>query len=232
MTTEPTGAPASATEPRPSIDVQVLGDYQTNGYVVHVPDDPAAGSACWIVDCGQRPAAMIDDIRGRGLEPAAILLTHAHLDHIAGIDEVLSAFGRLPVFLHEAERDWCGDPMLNLSGLAGQPVSVSGPTDLLTGGETLELGSTRWRVVHAPGHSPGSVLFVHDDSGQAIVGDTLFAGSIGRFDFPTSNPDDLRRTIAEILRGLPDETRVLPGHGPETTVGRERTTNPFVLHGF
>ena len=86
--------------------------------------------------------------------------------------------------------------------------------------------------MHAPGHSPGCVLFVHDDSRQAIVGDTLFAGSIGRIDFPTSDPDAMRRTISGVLMGLPDDFTIHPGHGPATTIGAERETNPFVLGGF
>ena len=81
-------------------------------------------------------------------------------------------------------------------------------------------------------HSPGGVLFVHDESKQAIVGDTLFAGSIGRFDFPTSDPDIFRRTIRDVLMSLPDDMTIYPGHGPSTTIGQERATNPFVLGGF
>jgi len=86
--------------------------------------------------------------------------------------------------------------------------------------------------VHAPGHSPGCVLFIHDESNQAIVGDTLFAGSIGRIDFPTSSPADMRRTISETMMALPDDMTIHPGHGPATTIGRERQSNPFVVGGF
>ena len=83
-------------------------------------------------------------------------------------------------------------------------------------------------MIHAPGHSPGSVLFVHEPSNQAIVGDTLFAGSMGRVDFPTSDPDAMRRTLGEVMMALPDEMTIHPGHGPSTTIGRERATNPFI----
>ncbi|MHC4141486.1 MAG: MBL fold metallo-hydrolase [Planctomycetota bacterium] len=99
-------------------------------------------------------------------------------------------------------------------------------------GDTVELADATWRVVHAPGHSPGGVLYVHDASKQAIVGDTLFAGSIGRIDFPTSDPQAMRHTIQHVLMGLPDDLTVYPGHGPATTIGEERRTNPFVVHGF
>jgi len=87
-------------------------------------------------------------------------------------------------------------------------------------------------VVHAPGHSPGGVLFIHDASNQAIVGDTLFAGSIGRIDFPTSDPEAFRQTILKVMMNLPDDLAIHPGHGPATTIGQERTTNPFVVNGF
>lgn len=213
---------------RPQIRTFVLGDFQTNCFVVSVPPDPA----CWIVDCGFGPEAMLDWIAGDGLAPQALLLTHTHADHIAGVDEALSRFGPMPLYVHEAEAGFCSDPMLNLSAALGMPVRVTEPDQLLRGGRTLELSGETWRVVHAPGHSPGGVLFVHDRSLQAIVGDTLFAGSIGRMDFPTSDAAVFRHTITEVLMNLPDEMTVFPGHGPETTIGRERATNPFVVQGF
>ncbi|MHC4992678.1 MAG: MBL fold metallo-hydrolase [Planctomycetota bacterium] len=188
----------------PVINSFVLGDYQTNCFVVR--PQPEA-TRCWIVDCGFEPAAMLDWIVERSLTPVALLLTHCHSDHIAGVDEAIARFGAMPMYVHEAEAGFCSDPMLNLSALT-------------------------WRVLHSPGHSPGGVLFVHDASHQAIVGDTIFAGSIGRHDFPTSNVGDLRCSVAEVVMSLPDETTLFPGHGPSTTVGRERATNPFVLYGF
>ncbi|MEM7229846.1 MAG: MBL fold metallo-hydrolase [Planctomycetota bacterium] len=216
------------TEPRPEITTFALGDFQTNCHIVTVGDE----STCWIVDCGYEPDALLDAIDHRKLKPIAIMLTHAHADHIAGIDAALARFGDVPIYLHEAEESWCMNPMLNLSGLAGRPITCRPPTHLLHGGESLELHGTTWTVHHAPGHSPGCVLFVHAPSGQAIVGDTLFKESIGRVDFPTSDPAAMRHTIAEVLMALPDEMAILPGHGPSSTIGVERRTNPFVLHGF
>lgn len=122
--------------------------------------------------------------------------------------------------------------MLNLSGLAGLPVTAAPVQGFLQPEQNLTLGDTHWRILHAPGHSPGSICFVHDESDQAIVGDTLFAGSIGRHDFPTSNVEDLRRTITEVIMTLPDSMTIYPGHGPTTTIGVERQTNPFVVEGF
>jgi glyoxylase-like metal-dependent hydrolase (beta-lactamase superfamily II) len=217
------------TMPDPVITPFVLGDYQTNCFVVQ----PAAGeAACWIVDCGFDPEPLLDHVAREGLEPAALLLTHCHSDHMAGVDQALSRFGPMPVYVHEAEVGFCSDPMLNLSALAGRPVTAAEPDQVLKGGEELELGGTRWRVVHSPGHSPGGVLYVHDESKQAIVGDTIFAGSIGRHDFPTSNVDDLKQSLEEAILALPDDMTIFPGHGPSTTVGIERRTNPFLVHGF
>ncbi|NNM27357.1 MAG: MBL fold metallo-hydrolase [Phycisphaerales bacterium] len=212
----------------PHIRTFVLGDYQTNCFVVTATVDAGRGDPCWIVDCGFEPTPMLDAIADAGLAPTALLLTHAHPDHIAGVDAARARFGELPVWLHEAERGWLADPMLNLSALLGVPVTCAEPDHWLTGGETLTLGETTWEVMHTPGHSPGGVVFLHRASAQAIVGDTLFAGSIGRIDFPSSNPDAMRRSLHEVLMSWPDDVTVHPGHGPATTIGRERATNPFL----
>lgn len=211
----------------PLITTFTLGPYETNCFVV------TAGAAdCWIVDCGFDPDEMLDWISDQNLKPAAILLTHAHVDHIAGVDRALGRFGRLPVHIHEAESDFCSTPMLNLSEFSGFPVTCTEPDHYLKDGDRLQLNGTPWRVLHTPGHSPGGACFVNDESKQAIVGDTLFADSIGRFDFPTSNVDDLRHSIKNVLMSLPDDMTIYPGHGPKTTIGRERRTNPYVLGGF
>ncbi|MFO0874423.1 MAG: MBL fold metallo-hydrolase [Phycisphaerales bacterium] len=208
----------------PSIAPFVLGEFQTNCYVVSVP----GRDECWIVDVGERPQRMLEHVERAGLRPVAIVLTHCHCDHIAGLDLARGRLGSIEVMAHEAERGFCGEPQLNLSAFVGAPVTAAEPTRWLHGGETLDLAGSTWRVMHTPGHSPGGITLVHDESKQAIVGDTLFAGSIGRIDFPTSDPARMERTLAELLRSLPDETRIHPGHGPSTTIGRERRTNPYL----
>ena len=212
--------------PTPDIEAFTLGPFATNCYVVSIPGSP--DKSCWIIDASFGPGVMIDHIRAAGLTPTALILTHAHADHIAGVEEVRAAFPGVPVLLHEAEREFLANPALNLS--AGfPPYVICKPADrLLKGGETLTLSGTAWRVLHTPGHSPGGITLLHDESSTALVGDTLFLNSVGRFDFPTSNEADLTRSIQEILYTLPPETKVLPGHGPPTTSARERKSNPFV----
>lgn len=219
---------------QPRIRPFVLGEWQTNCYVVspdHAHGKPS-GQPCWIVDCGFDPDEMLDWIEQQQLQPQAILLTHAHLDHIGGVERALGRLGRVPIMIHEAEAGFCEDPLLNLSAMIGMPTTCPAPDRLLKHGDVLELGDTRWRVLHTPGHSPGGACFVNEAFKQAIVGDTLFYDSIGRYDFPTSNANDLRRSIHEVIMKLDDDFAVYPGHGPDTTVGRERRNNPFVLDKF
>ena len=205
--------------------------YVENGYTVYLRD----GGPCWIIDPGLPPQAeqIVEYVRGHDLKPDAIVLTHAHADHIAGIDEVREKLGPLPVYLAREEWPALSEPMENLSGLMGPGfrTHVTDPRDL-PHGSTLELDGTTWEVRDVSGHSPGGRALYCREHAIVIVGDALFAGSIGRVDFPHSDGDRLMRNIHENLMSLPDETRVLSGHGPETTIGHERKTNPFILHGL
>jgi hydroxyacylglutathione hydrolase len=216
----------------PTISGVALGPFETNCYAVWFPrrEGEAADRPvpCWIVDAGYEPRELIELVRAEGLKPEALVLTHAHCDHIAGIGEVVRAFPGLRVWIHEAEAAWLSDPLLNLSAMTGMPVTAPGAERLLKDGDELTLAGERWRVLHTPGHSPGSISLWHAPSRNVISGDALFAGSIGRTDFPGSSFEALARSIRERLYTLPDETRVYPGHGPATTVGREKRGNPFV----
>ena len=205
-----------------------LGDFATNAYVVW--DDAAGPDACWVVDCPYEPEAMLDFIAQSGLKPALCILTHCHCDHIAGLSRMRLRLGPVNILCHRAEKEFNEDPTLNLSAFIPPGLTAPPPDACLNGGEMLELGGYYFRVLHTPGHSPGGITLWCDSAALAIVGDTLFAGSIGRLDFPTSDTDAMRRSL-EVLMQLPDETRILSGHGPATTVGAERRSNPFLRPG-
>lgn len=207
-----------------------LGPFETNCYLVYPAAAPAPGAArpCWIVDASFEPQAMIDRARELGLTPELLILTHAHVDHIAGVNEVLDSFPGLPVVVHEAERRWLADPALNLGLPIGMMITARGPDRTAGEGDMLTLGGREWRVLHTPGHSPGGITLYNAADGVALVGDALFAGSIGRTDFPGSDARTLAQSIRAKLYTLPDQTIIYPGHGPQSTIGAEKRTNPFV----
>lgn len=199
-----------------------LGMFQTNCYVVE------AGEQAWIVDGGQDPAALITYLQDNELVPQAVLQTHGHLDHIAGLFEIRSAFPELPILIHEDETEFLTDTGLNLSAGHGFPIMAPEATGTIAHGEVLTLNGVAFEARHTPGHSPGGLSFISAGNKVALVGDTLFAGSIGRYDFPTSDGPLLLKSIQEQLYTLPDDIACLPGHGPATTVGQEKRTNPYV----
>ncbi|MEL6328730.1 MAG: MBL fold metallo-hydrolase [Planctomycetota bacterium] len=210
-------------EPRQiRIEPFALGDYQTNCYIVH------DATQCFVADCGDRPEPLLDRLDELGLEPEAFVLTHAHLDHIAGLHAARRRYAGSPIWIHPLEAPWLLDTEQNLSALAGQPVTAPPSDRTIEHGESLDLVGGPWEVRHAPGHSPGSVVLFSASLGIAISGDTVFAGSIGRTDFPGCDFETLEASIRREIYSLPEDTTLLPGHGPPTTVGRERSTNPFV----
>ncbi|MEM1099344.1 MAG: MBL fold metallo-hydrolase [Planctomycetota bacterium] len=202
-----------------------LGPLGTNCYLV-VGDDP--GQAVTLIDAGSDPEPVLELLNALGRPLDRVLLTHAHADHIAGLAAVREAHPDVRVWIHPAEAAFLGDANLNLSVFVGDPVEMAQADGFFDPEQSVEIAGLPWHVLATPGHSPGGVTFYEPTQGISIVGDTLFAGGVGRTDFPTSNPPTLIRSIREQLLALPDDTRVLPGHGPETTVGHERATNPWL----
>lgn len=186
---------------------------------------------CWIVDPGMYDSsetkAFKDLLEREGLQPVAIINTHAHIDHIFGVPYLMDTYG-LPFGLHDKD-------LPVLQGARGSAMlfgfdfpAAPQPTFSIREGEPLRLGDDVLEVRLTPGHSPGSVVFYYPEGGWLIGGDVLFAGGIGRTDLPGGNHETLLRSIETQVLTLPDETVVYPGHGPATTVGRERATNPFL----
>jgi glyoxylase-like metal-dependent hydrolase (beta-lactamase superfamily II) len=201
-----------------------LSDWQTNCFVVHADNS----KDCWIVDCGFEPAALLDYITDNNLKPVRIVLTHAHVDHIGSLEHIHDLWPDVPILIHEDEQEFLSNPVHNLSAFTGQPIIAPAATKLLKHGDILSFNDQEFEIRHTPGHSPGGIALIHHASNQAIVGDALFAGSIGRTDFPTSDVHQLMESIHTQLMSLPDDMKIYPGHGPTSTIGRERQTNPFL----
>ncbi|WP_262173346.1 MBL fold metallo-hydrolase [Saccharococcus sp. Marseille-Q5394] len=203
-----------------------LGPIQTNCYVVYNRE-----GECLVIDPGEEGDRIIAEIEKTNGKPLAILLTHAHFDHIGAVDRVRNHFG-IPVHIHEAEHDWLGNPDLNGSSrYPGLPLVKNKDADQFLQEGELNIGPFQLEVRHTPGHSPGSVSFVFKEAQFAVVGDTLFKGSIGRTDLPGGDTKTLLQSIHDKLLTLDDEIVVYPGHGPSTTTEEEKDMNPF-LNGF
>ena len=200
-----------------------LGEWMTNCYLVAGPS-----GRCWLIDAGFNPRPMLDAVQQDGLTPERIILTHAHVDHIGGLAQVQERYPKLPILIHAAEREFPAEPALNLSIALDAPLVAPEPTQTIEHGQTLTLDGHTFEIRHTPGHSPGGITLYCETQGVALVGDALFACGIGRTDFPTSDHATLIDAIQSQLMSLPNATRVLPGHGPETTIGQERTSNPFL----
>ena len=197
------------------------GQFVENCYLVI--DDST--NACAVIDPGDQSGLVLHKLGDAGATPVGIWITHAHVDHVLGVPALAAATG-VPVHLHPADRplyDAVPD-QASWFGLTAAPLPP--PDRALAPGDRLAVGSLEFEVRHAPGHSPGHVIFV--GAGAAFVGDVLFQGSIGRTDLPGGDYDTLMESITRELLALPDSTIVYAGHGPATTIGAERRTNPFL----
>jgi glyoxylase-like metal-dependent hydrolase (beta-lactamase superfamily II) len=197
------------------------GQFVENCYLVV---DERAGE-CAIVDPGEEAGLILHKLAATSAKPVAIWLTHAHIDHVLGVPRVAAETG-VPVWLHAADR-LLYDAVPEQAAWFGLAAPALPPPDrTFAHGDTVRVGELAFQVRHTPGHSPGSVSLV--GPGVVLGGDVLFAGSIGRTDLPGGDFDTLIASIERELLSLPDATIVYTGHGPETTVGRERRSNPFL----
>jgi hydroxyacylglutathione hydrolase len=213
------------------------GAWGTNCYLVA----PAAGEECVIIDPGHQAAEGVREaVRKHRLDPVAVILTHGHIDHVASVVPVCGAHG-VPAWIHPADRYMMSDPEKALGRAIGMPLmgelTVGEPDDVreLTDGVLLELAGLEFTVSHAPGHTKGSVTFatpaIHGADGIPPVlfaGDLLFAGSVGRTDLPGGDAAEMNESLGRVCLPLDDSTVVLPGHGPQTTIGQERAGNPYL----
>ncbi|OLT30109.1 hydrolase [Nocardiopsis sp. CNR-923] len=219
------------------ITALATGPLAANCYMVA----PAPGGDCVLVDPGQDAVERVDKVLAEhGLTPTAVLLTHGHFDHVWSAAELADRAG-LPVHLHAADRRLLTEPGAGVDpGFAAQLSALLGPGPFrepehlveVGSGDTLTLAGLEFTVEHTPGHTPGSVVYrlaAGDGHPSAMLaGDLVFAGSIGRTDFPGGDPAAMDASLASAVLARGDDTQILPGHGPATTVGRERAANPYL----
>ena len=205
------------------IEQRTVGPFEENCYLVV---DEASGHGV-LIDPGDEAERIVEMVHASGATLVAVWLTHAHIDHIGAVAEVKRRFD-VPVHLHPLDLPY----YTQLSARAAVMYGVDfeqpeGPDRELADGQVLECGALRFTVMHVPGHAPGLVAFT--GQGVSFGGDLLFAGSIGRTDLPLASPADMMASLQRYTSELADETVVHPGHGPSTTVGREKRSNPFLL---
>lgn len=210
-----------------TVEKMTFNPFQENTFVVH------DGTSCVIIDPGcfdrSEEEALVNYIDSNGLTPVAVLLTHGHLDHIAGLDFMNRKYG-VDVYLNEIDLStFKASPIAaNLYGLRGF-VQPAEPNKMLKGNEHLVFGNMEFDVLNTPGHSIGHVVFYNKKDGYVINGDVIMKGSHGRTDLPGGDSATLKRTILETMFSLPDDTVIYCGHGPETSIGIEKKTNPVMF---
>ena len=205
------------------IEKFVTGIISTNCYIVTNEETKETV----IVDPANLSKAMIGYIEEEELVIKAILLTHAHFDHIMGIDKVIDRYGEMPVYVEESDLELLHTPSMNESTVYTNGYSYPGG-DVIHDGDVLHLIGEDFRVIHTPGHTQGGVSYYVEKEGVLFSGDTVFYGSVGRTDFPGGSTADIVRSLHKLVDSLPEETEVFPGHDASTTIGYEKRYNPFV----
>ncbi len=202
-----------------SIDVLEVGDFLTNCYIIH-----SDGKAI-VVDPGDEAERILGFIEQKGIKVEKVILTHGHIDHIKGLPDLRAAIDA-PVLIHQEDAIMLTQARKNLSYYHDKSFTTKPADELLVEDDEIMLGDHIIRILHTPGHTPGGISLFVDD--VVFTGDALFFGSIGRTDLPGSDHRTLIQAINDKLLSLPDQTRALPGHGPETTIGYEKENNPWL----
>lgn len=198
-----------------------VGALEANCYIVGCRETGEAA----VVDPGAEGERILSRLERLGLKCRYIILTHGHADHIGALARVREATGA-QVLIHERDAGMLTSPARNMSMFVGQALRLEPADRLLNDGDEIQVGNLTLKVLHTPGHTPGGICLHLDDA--LITGDTLFAGSVGRSDFPGGSHEQLINSIKKKLLAFPPQTRVLPGHGPASTIGEEAADNPFL----
>ncbi len=207
------------------IDRFVLGVYQTNCYILR---DNVTVKECLVIDTGLDSGEMIDFLVEHKLNPVAVVLTHGHADHITGLAAFREKFSDLKVYIHKLDAKMLTGAQSNLSEFSGELFSTEPADFLIEEPSVIEQADIKLEVLHTPGHTAGGICLYSKDERIVFSGDALFAESVGRTDFPGGSMAQLIESIKEKLLTLPDETIVYPGHGPVTTIAKEKAHNPYL----
>ncbi len=204
------------------IDRLVLGDYETNCYIVRSDN---AVRECLIIDPGLQPGPLVDLLESNHLNPCAVILTHGHADHIAGLPTIRSKYPDVAVYIHKNDAQLLGKPQANLSILTGQFLRIAPADHLLEEGDLIDEAGIQLKVIHTPGHTSGGICLYAENENILFVGDSLFANSVGRTDFPGGNMQQLISGIKEKICTLPDDTTVYPTDPPQQSALKKNTTS-------
>lgn len=206
----------------------VLGPFMTNTYILY----NEATMEGLVVDPSFSPEQYIKAIEEKKIHLTSIFLTHAHVDHMAGMNELRKAFPEARMYMDKRDRSFLRDPEKNLSYMFPTPTLVDDADVWVKDGDEIETSGYTFQVIDTAGHTPGGISFYLKKEGIVFTGDSLFQGSIGRTDFPGGSMKELTGSIRKNLFTLPDSTVVLSGHGEQTTIGQEKRTNPFLTGGI